>query len=410
MVFEFKFPDVGEGITEGELVKWLVKEGDEVKQDQGIAKVETDKAIVELPSPKSGKVLKLHFKGGDTIKVGEVLITIGSEGEKISKAPEAKKEKSTSVVGVLEESEEGLVGITKKKQKEITVGVLAVPAVRALARKLNVEINSIRGTGPDGRVTEDDIMNASVKKPETKSEVKVVRKYDMYGYIERIPLKGVRKAVARKMAESSKNVVHVAHIDEADVTELSKIRENEKEKASQKGIKLTFLPYIIKAIIDGLKKHPYINSTLDDEEIILKKYYNIGIAVDTTDGLIVPVIKIADSKNLYDLAKEIERLAELARERKLDLADLQGGTFTITNIGSIRGLYATPVINYPEAAILGLGRIYEKPVVAEGKVQIRKILPLSLSFDHRILDGAEAARFMDYVIKHLEDPDMLLLE
>ena len=405
MAFEFKFPDVGEGIHEGELVKWLVNEGDFIKEDQAIAKIETDKAIVEIPSPKSGKVLKLHFKEGDTIKVGETLVTIGEEGEKVSvKTPERK---TTSVVGELEESEQRLV-IPKKEKREIFTGVLATPLVRALAKELNVDINTVRGTGDGGRITEEDVRNSTGK--EIKKEVKVVRKYNIYGYVERIPLKGVRKAVAKKMVESVMSAVHVVHIDEADVTELSILREKEKIIASQKGVKLTFMPYIIKAVIDSLKQHPYLNSTLEGEEIVLKKYYNIGIAVDTEDGLIVPVIKIADSKSLYDLAKEVENLAELARERKLDLGDMQGGTFTITNIGSIRGLYATPIINYPEAAILGLGRIYEKPVAIGGKVQVRNVLPLSLSFDHRILDGAEAAKFIDLVIKHLENPDMLMVK
>lgn len=405
MAFEFKFPDVGEGIHEGELVKWLVNEGDFIKEDQAIAKIETDKAIVEIPSPKAGKILKLHFKEGDTIKVGETLVTIGEEGEKISNKNVERK--TTSVVGELEESEQKLV-IPKKEKKEISTGVLATPLVRALAKELNVDINTIRGTGDGGRITEEDVKNSTGK--EIKNEVKVVRKYDMYGYVERIPLKGIRKAVAKKMIESITNAVHVVHIDEADVTELSILREKEKSAALQKGVKLTFMPYIIKAVIDSLKQHPYLNSSLENEEIMLKKYYNIGVAVDTEDGLIVPVIKIADSKTLYDLAKEIENLAELARERKIDLGDLQGSTFTITNIGSIRGLYATPIINYPEAAILGLGRIYEKPVAIGGKVQVRKVLPLSLSFDHRILDGAEAAKFMDLVIKHLENPEMLMVK
>ena len=404
MAFEFKFPDVGEGIHEGELVKWLVNEGDFIKEDQAIAKIETDKAIVEIPSPKSGKILKLHFKEGETIKVGETLVTIGEEGERVSKTSERK---TTSVVGELEESEQRLV-IPKKEKREISTGVLATPAVRTLAKELNVGINSVRGTGDGGRITEEDVKNSTGK--EIKKEVKVVRKYNIYGYVERIPLKGVRKAVAKKMVESVMSAVHVVHIDEADVTELSILREKEKIIASQKGVKLTFMPYIIKAVIDSLKQHPYLNSTLEGEEIVLKKYYNIGIAVDTEDGLIVPVIKIADSKSLYDLAKEVENLAELARERKLDLGDMQGGTFTITNIGSIRGLYATPIINYPEAAILGLGRIYEKPVAIGGKVQLRNVLPLSLSFDHRILDGAEAAKFIDLVIKHLENPDMLMVK
>ncbi|MBS3145463.1 2-oxo acid dehydrogenase subunit E2 [Candidatus Woesearchaeota archaeon] len=412
MAFEFKFPDVGEGITEGEIVKWIVKEGDMVELDQIIAKVETDKAVVDVPSPKAGTILKINFKEGETIKVGEVLVVIGEKGEKVSKAKEkvkGKKKDAGSVVGFLEEAPEEM---PKAAKKEIT-GILATPNVRKLAKDLNVDLNKVSGSGPNGRVTKDDVEKAS------KGEVKVSKapglivqkKYDMFGHTQRVPLKGIRKTVARNMRNSLDNAAHVAHMDEADVTHLWDVRQKEKEKMKNKGIKLTFLPFLIKAVIAALKEHPYVNASIENEEIVLKQYYNIGIAVDIPDGLVVPVIKGADQKTVQQIAKEIEELAKKARERTLDLMDMKGGTFTITNVGSIGGIFSTPIINYPEAAILAPGRIYDKVAKSDkAGIIVKKVMPLSLSFDHRILDGAEAARFVNKIKEMLENPDFLLVE
>ncbi len=412
MATEFKFPDVGEGITEGELVEWLVKEGDEVKEHQAIARVETDKAIVEIPSPVAGKILKLNHKAGDTVKVGEVLAVIGEEGEKVQEKIKSEMKKSVSVVGELEEAES--VTPVKSEMKHVFIGlkeILATPAVRRLARNLSIDLSTVTGSGTSGRITEQDVRKAAeyagVKHEEKVEEFKVTKKYDMYGYIEHVPLKGVRKVTAQKMVESVKHIPHVTHMDEVDVTELARIREQKKVGAEKQGIKLTYLPFVIKAVIAGLKEFPLLNSSVDEEhgEIIVKKYYNIGIAVDIGEGLVVPVVKGADQKDVLQIAKDIQELAQKAKERKIDLQDLKGGTFTITNIGSIGGTFATPIINYPEAAILALGMIYEKPVVIESKVVIRKILPLSLAFDHRAVDGAYVARFMNSVILHLQDPE-----
>src|SRR3989338_4801445 len=368
MAFEFKFPDVGEGITEGEIVKWIVKEGDMVELDQIIAKVETDKAVVDVPSPKAGTILKINFKEGETIKVGEVLVVIGEKGEKVSKAKEkvkGKKKDAGSVVGFLEEAPEEM---PKAAKKEIT-GILATPNVRKLAKDLNVDLNKVSGSGPNGRVTKDDVEKAS------KGEVKVSKapglivqkKYDMFGHTQRVPLKGIRKTVARNMRNSLDNA--------------------------------------------ALKEHPYVNASIENEEIVLKQYYNIGIAVDIPDGLVVPVIKGADQKTVQQIAKEIEELAKKARERTLDLMDMKGGTFTITNVGSIGGIFSTPIINYPEAAILAPGRIYDKVAKSDkAGIIVKKVMPLSLSFDHRILDGAEAARFVNKIKEMLENPDFLLVE
>jgi len=436
MPLEFKFPDVGEGITEGEIVKWLVKEGDDVKQDQPIAEVETDKAIVEIPAPQAGVILKIHHKAGDTVKVGEILVTIGNAGEKASEKKEKPAEReskqlpdtsyrmSTSVVGEIPE-EEIIIKQGVSQQTERGKKIATTPAVRRLARELGVDIATMKGTGLDGRITEEDVRKASGKPSEEVKEdveeepeevketgVKVVKKYDLYGYIEHVPLKGVRKAIAKNMVKSKYTAPHVTHMDEAYVDDLFHHREKEKRKLEEQKIHLTFMPFVIKACIAALKKHPYANASLDDEheEIILKKYYNIGVAVDTPDGLMVPVIKEANTKPIIQMAKEIQELAEKAKNRKLDLADLKGGTFTITNVGSLGGVFATPIINWPEVAILATGKIQDRAVPKGGKITIRKVLPLSLSFDHRVIDGAEAAKFVNDIKKYLEDVDLLLME
>ncbi len=432
MAYEFKFPDIGEGLTEGEIVRWLVKEGDEVKEGQPLVEVETDKALAEIPSPRTGVVQKILAKEKEIVKVGQVIVVFGEKGEAVARreAPVAvaqkeapatppPKPKSVGVVGELEEApEEPAVPALKpaiERPALVSPHVLATPAVRALARELGVDIEKVKGTGTGGRVTEKDVREASEAKEKPAEPVKpptLAKKYDFYGYIEHVPLRGVRRSIAKAMVKSKYTAPHVTAMDEADVTELWKIKEKEKKAAEKRGIKLTVLPFIIKAVIAGLKEHPYLNASLDDEheEIILKKYFNIGMATDTAEGLMVPVVKKADGKSILQLAEELLQLSEKARNRKVDLADLKGGTFTITNYGAIGGMYGTPIINHPEVAILGIGRMKETPVVKDGKVEIRKILFLSLSFDHRVVDGAEAARFLNTIISHLEDPDLIFLE
>ncbi|MDI6765001.1 MAG: dihydrolipoamide acetyltransferase family protein [Thermodesulfobacteriota bacterium] len=417
MAFEFKFPDIGEGLTEGEIVRWLVKEGDEVKEGQPLVEVETDKALAEIPSPATGVVLKILAKEKEIIKVGQVIVIIGEKGEAWAAPP--PRPRSVGVVGELEEAPEEAPSVTVTAEPVKTVLVsehaLATPAVRALAKELGVDINQVKGSGPEGRVLEKDVRqfaDAKGKPPEPEKKVTKVKKYDLYGYVDRIPLRGVRRTIAKAMVKSKYTAPHVTAMDEADVTELWKIREKEKKAAEKKGIKLTILPFIIKAVIAGLSEHPYLNATLDDEneEIILKKYFNIGVATDTPEGLMVPVVKNAKDKSILQIAQELTQLVEKARNRTIDLADLKGGTFTISNYGALGGIYATPIINYPEVAILGVGKIREMPVVRNGKLVVRKILSLALSFDHRVVDGAEGARFLNTVIARLEDPDMILLE
>ena len=422
MSYEFKFPDIGEGLTEGEIVCWLVKEGDEIKEGQPLVEVETDKALAEIPSPKTGVILKLLAKEKEIIKVGQVIVVFGEKGEAVAPGPPPPKPRSVGVVGELEEAPEEPASPEVKPVPErpslVSPHALATPAVRALAKELGVDIEKVKGGGPEGRVVEKDVREAAAGKdrlPEPEKKPAKVKKYDFYGYIDHIPLRGVRRAIAKAMVKSKYTAPHVTAMDEADVTALWRIKEKEKKNAEKKGIKLTILPFIIKAVIAGLKEHPYLNASLDDEneEIILKKYFNIGVAVDTPEGLMVPVVKNADDKSILQLAEELTPLAEKARNRTIDLADMKGGTFTITNYGAVGGMYGTPIINHPEVAILGVGRMKETPVVKDvkdGKVETRKMLFLSLSFDHRVVDGAEAARFLNMIIARLEDPDLILLE
>ena len=410
---DFRFPDVGEGIAEGEIVKWVVKEGDSVKEHDVIVKIETDKAVVDIPSPETGKISKLYHKEGETIKVGEVLATIG---DSTSKPEVTKSEKSVSVVGELEEASEVMKKpeIAHHESSDKMPGIL--PSVRRVARDMGVDLDKVIGTGKDGRITEQDIKSHAsdiedAGKEDLTSNIKIQKKYDFFGHLKRIPLKGIRKAIAKNMVKSKTTAPHVTHTEDIDVTDLWNHKTKESPRLEQRGIKLTLLPFVVFAVIQCLKKHPYLNSSLDDdtEEILLKEYYNIGIAVDTGDGLLVPNIKRADAKSIIEISKEIQDLASKARDKKLDLMEMKGGTFTITNYGSIGGIFATPVINYPEVAILGLGRAVDKPVVVNGKIEIRKIMPISLSFDHRVADGAESARFVNELKIFLEDIDIMLL-
>ncbi len=414
MATDFRFPDVGEGIHEGELVKWIVKEGDVVKEHDVLCEIETDKAVVEIPAPVAGTILKIYHKEGDTVKVGEVLVTIGAKGEKVSgvpkQAPVEKQERYTaSVVGQLPEA-----GAPRAKE------IMATPAVRRIAKEIGVDLAKVRGTGLGGRITEEDIRGYSGKgtAPATVKKEVVSRSsdapsvtFDKYGPVLRIPLTGVRKAIADHMVKAGEIPAAVA-MDDIDVTELGKRREKEKTKAEAKGYKLTYLPYVIKAVISSLKKNPYLNAALNEEtgEIWVKKYFNIGIAVDTAEGLLVFVIQNADKKTIMDIAQELQTKSEQARAKELSLDDMRGSSFTITNWGSIGGTYGVPIINSPDIAILGTGRIDDKPVAMGKKTVIRKVMPVSVAFDHRVVDGAQVARFINDLKEYLQDPDLLLIE
>jgi len=428
MAYDFRLPDLGEGIAEGELIKWLVSEGDKIEEHDEIAEIETDKAVVKVPSPKGGIVLKLHAKQGETVKVGEILCTVGEAGEKpvkdvklkpkaapkeAPKAPPKRKTVPAGAVGELEVAPEEDEEKPEVKPAPVIAAkpgpvVSALPAVRKMAKDMGVDISQIKGTGPGGRIREDDVRQGSGKV--AKAHAPTIE-FERFGRVLRIPLKGTRKKIAENMTKSLSTAAHVTHMDMADVTKLAELRSKEKVVAEKKGVKLTFLPFIVKACLLALKEFPFVNASLDDEksDIVIKQYYNIGIAVDTPHGLMVPVIKHANEKTIMEVAREIWRVAELSRTREIKLKDLQGGTFTITNVGSIGGWFATPVINWPECAILALGRIQEMAVPINGKLEIRKMLPLSLAFDHRIIDGAMAAKFVTEIKNHLEDPTALFM-
>lgn len=387
MPFDFVLPDLGEGITEGEVRKWLVKEGDLVEEHQSVLEIETDKAVVEVPSPRKGRVLSIARGEGEMVKVGEVLMSIGEPSEP-AKPVEKKKPESVSVVGRLPEEEEE---------------VLATPAVRAMAKELGVDLSGVKGSGPGGSITREDITSFAEKAKKAE---------DAYGPVERVAIRGLRRSIAKNLLRVLRTYASVTGMDEADVTELWELREREKAALKKKGIHLTFVPFLIKAVQHALLEHPMLNAAVDEEreEIIVKKYHNIGIATDTPDGLMVPVIKDVDRKTIIELASELQDLTQKAKDRKIKLEDLRGNSFTISNYGSFGGTYATPIINYPDSAILGMGRIAERPWVKDGQVAIRRILSLSLTFDHRVTDGADASQFLSKVIKYLEDPALIFIE
>jgi pyruvate/2-oxoglutarate dehydrogenase complex dihydrolipoamide acyltransferase (E2) component len=408
MAVDFKFPDVGEGIHEGKIVKWLVREGDRVKNDQALVEVETDKAVVELPSPAAGKILKLFHKEGETVNVGESLVTIGAEGERAA-APTPVHEAVAKVVEAIKPPTAPAPEAPKR--------ALASPSTRALARELGVNIELVQGSGPAGRISAEDVRASSSHRVVTREGSPVAIKEERVVLAneagdQRIPLSGLRKIIADRMSYSKTHIPDAVGMDLVNVTRLVAIREREKAKAEKDGVHLTFLPFIAKAVVIGLKKYPKFNAHFDNEaqELVIKPRYNISIAVDTPDGLMAPVLKDADRKSIVQMAKEIAELADQARTRKIRLEDMQGGTFTITNIGSVGGMFSVPIINPPQVAIMGVHRIRDMPVVVDGKIRIGKVMGISLAFDHRVADGAEATLFMNEIIRHLEDPDLLLLE
>ncbi len=416
MAFVFNFPDVGEGIHEGTVVEWLVAEGDTVAEDQPLLKVETDKAVVELPSPKAGAVLKIHFVAGDLIHVGDALIVIGEAGESVADSGEgqtAQVEVSESVT-VPTVPDAGRPAAAEKTRRP-----LATPKTRALARKLNVDLSGVVGTGSGGRITDDDVERASrgdvapapAAAQPTSMEIPANVTVTADGPVERVALTHLRKVIAGAMRSSKQISAHVTHVEEAHATALMvAYRDLKPQVEAEHGVKFSVLPFFIKALVECLKDFPIFNASVDEDagELVLKKYYNIGIAVDTPQGLIVPVIKDADTKDMVQLAREVSDLAGRARERRLGLDEMRGGSCTITNIGPLGGVFATPIINQPELAILGLHKIEQKPVVRDGQIVIRDMMYLSISFDHRWIDGAQGARFMTAFSRLVSNPNLLL--
>jgi pyruvate dehydrogenase E2 component (dihydrolipoamide acetyltransferase) len=397
---EILLPDIGEGVSEGEIVKWLVKEGDYVKMFQPIVEVLTVKVKVEIPSPYNGKIVKILAKEKEVVRVGKPIALIETE----EVIPETKPKEEAKPKEELRQVEIPKEVAEEKKE------ILATPAVRRLARELGVDLSKVKGTGPGGRILEEDVRRYAEEMK--KHEVRPVEvKAERAALEERIPITGVRRMIAEKLSKTVKTAVLVTHMDECDVTELVKIREELKQEAEKRGVKLTFLPFIIKAVIKALQTYPSFNASVDEEknELVIKKYYNIGIATATDQGLIVPVIKEADKKGLFELAKEIEELTEKARKGTLKIEEVIGSTFSITNVGPIGGVFATPILNNPDVAILGIGKIKKRPWVVENRIEIRDVLTLFLSFDHRVIDGAQAAQFMNEVMKYLEKPYLLLI-
>jgi pyruvate dehydrogenase E2 component (dihydrolipoamide acetyltransferase) len=425
MALEFRFPDVGEGITEGEVVRWLVNEGDPVRADQSLVEVETDKAVVEIPAPRAGTIIRLAVGAGEKIRVGDVLVVIGDAGEPRSTphdtAVAAVASASVSVVGILSGTSVDLppppeiapaTGTHAQTQR-----LLAIPSVRKLARELGVDLHQVTPTGPRGRVRREDVLQAATPRPGAAAQPKTApippesTDRDAYGPIALHPLPALRRTIAAAMVRAANTAVPVTTTDEADVTELVNVWQRSKTAAASQGVHVTLLPFLMKAVVAALRQHPYLNATLADNEchLILKRYYHLGIATDTPDGLLVPVIKHVDQKSLLTLATELRQLTALARERRIPLTELRGGTFTISNYGAIGGIFATPMLHLPEVAILGVGKLLEKPVVYQGAVAVRTILPLALTFDHRALDGAAAQRFLNELVVYLADPARLLL-
>lgn len=406
MAFIFKLPDLGEGLSEGEVVKWRVKEGDAVRADQILIEVLTDKATVEIPSPKSGRVSKLLAKEGQVVQVGAGLVEIAVEGEAETAAP-AKPAAAGAPAAAAAAGNGKVAAPAAQAAAAPAAEVSATPGVRKLAQEKGVDLSKINGSGPGGRITADDVeKGAKGGIPAAAAAAAPASS----GPEERIPLRGIRRRTAEKMAYSNTHVAHVTHMDEADASALVALREELKAEAEKRGTKITYLAFIIRALCKSLKQFPNLNASLDDEkqEIVLKKHYDIGIAVNSEHGLFKPVIHDADKKDLWSIAAEIVSLADKARHNALEPADLAGGTFTLTNIGPIGGLFATPIVTHPEVGILAVMKLAKRPVVKNDQIVIGQVMTLCLSFDHRVLDGAEAAEFTNSLIASIENPRTLL--
>ncbi|MEB3185963.1 MAG: dihydrolipoamide acetyltransferase family protein [bacterium] len=436
-LLEFRLPDIGEGVVEGELIRWLVKPGDVVAEDQPMFEVMTDKATVEIPSPRKGTIVATHGKEGEIIKVGDVVVALEmAAGETApvihghggrTDAPPASPVVSTPVaapapapaqpvmsqpavvpVSVAAPAVEPLAPVREGR-------ALATPATRKLARDMGLDLQLVPGTGDRGRVTKDDVRHFAERKlvAATRATTTPVAVPVLNAALEeRIPLRGMRKKIAEKMVQSKFTAPHFTYMDELEASKLIGLRAELKAQAQAEGVKLTYLPFIMKAVVAALKKYPHLNASLDDAsgEIVLKRYYNLGIAVAGEQGLVVPVIKDVDRKGILQLAREVQDAAERARVGRSLPDELRGGTFTLSSIGSVGGLFATPILNHPEVGILAIMKIQERPVVRDGQIVVGHMMNLALSFDHRVVDGSVGADFTNHVIRLLEQPGRLLLE
>ncbi|PIC64388.1 branched-chain alpha-keto acid dehydrogenase subunit E2 [Sporosarcina sp. P13] len=450
MTYEFRLPDIGEGIHEGEIVKWFVKPGDTIQEDDTLLEVQNDKAVVEIPSPVSGTVEEIYVTEGTVAVVGDKLVRFDAPDHDIPDHHDDHHQEDTasekaSAEKSHEQVEKALGGTEAKKsaenQPEQTQQpktsestdehrrVIAMPSVRKYAREQDVVIAEVAGSGKNGRVLKEDVdtfkaggqQQASAEVVETTQDtqgesVSVAEKQQPVFEGEfpetREKMSPIRKAISKAMSNSKHTAAHVTLLDEVDVTALVAHRKEFKEIAAKKDIKLTYLPYVVKALVATLREFPQLNTTLDDatEELIQKHYYNIGIAADTDRGLMVPVVKNADRKSMFAISTEVNELAEKARSGKLQASEMKGGSCTITNIGSAGGQWFTPIINHPEVAILGVGRISEKPVVKNGEIIVAPMLALSLVFDHRVIDGVTGQLALNYLKELLGNPSLLLME
>ncbi|NBU20287.1 2-oxo acid dehydrogenase subunit E2 [bacterium] len=428
---QFKLPELGEGVHEGELIKWKVKPGDSVKYDQPLCEIMTDKATVEIPSAFQGKVAELHVKEGIVVHVGQLMLSFEGAGATTGQASSATQspsngvgataaapathssaaQASSSSVQNVQSGSPGGVAVSAA-ETSIDSRVLAAPSTRRLAREMGVNLKEVQGSGPHGRVMKDDVLSF---RPASGTPVGSARS-SLVAAEERVPFRGLRKKISEKMRLSKDRAAHFTYVEEADATALVQLRNQAKEIAAKQGVKLTYLPFVMKAMVAALRQYPILNSSLDEDkgELVYKHYYNIGLSVQTDDGLTAPVVKDVANKSVIEIAKDIQSLVEKARAKRLSIEDLQGGSITLTNAGSIGGLFATPVINYPEVAILGFNKIFRKPVVkvVDGKEQvvIRDWTYFSISLDHRVVDGAIGAEFMKLMIQYIENPSLLLLE
>lgn len=467
MTVDFKLPDLGEGIHEAEIIAVKVKEGDTIKEDQPILEVETDKAVVEIPSPYGGTIAKVHVAAGQLVTVGSVMVSYDLGTDKAAapaqaqaaapataaSAPAASRPAPAMVPTQLVEAGNGKHAVIERDRSR---PVPATPATRRLARELGIDLYTVAGSGPAGRVLKEDIMayaagtlESRMQAPTSHSQTALALEtpsmkdkfggsetaggggplrsgmgsteaveypdFAKYGPVERLPLKSIRRKIAMNMTQAWTHIPHVTHYDEADVTALSaaipKYEADFARRAGNPKVRPTLTVFALKAIASALEKYPEFNSSLDENtgEIVVKHYFNIGVAVATERGLIVPVIKDVDKKSFFEIAVELQEIAEKTRTGKIELERLSGGTFTLTNIGAIGGTSMSPMINFPEAAILGMARAAQKPIVKDGQIAVGTILPLALSFDHRLADGAEAAYFVRHVVERLEDPIKFLL-
>jgi pyruvate dehydrogenase E2 component (dihydrolipoamide acetyltransferase) len=423
MAFKFILPDIGEGVVEAEVQQWFVKPGDHVIEDQPLVEVMTDKATVTLPSPRRGTITKLLCEPGQLAKVHEAILEMVEDVRPESvPSPEMTAEEVAQEASARAPEAAAAASARTPERK-----ALAAPAVRAMARQLGIDINAVAGSGPGGRVVKDDLAQArngyarsadaapAAGQPEGPSPESLpapgARAPVLHGD-EVVPLRGVRRRIAERMAQSKRTAAHFTFVEQVDVTALVRVKERIASAAQEEGVKVTFLPFIVKAVVAALKKHPWLNATLDEPrgEIRLRREYHIGIASATEQGLMVPVVRNADRRSLLDIAREIDRLSTAARAGKARPEELSGSTFTITSLGPLGGLFATPIINFPEVGILGIHRIRPTPVVRDGQIVARDIMYVALSFDHRVVDGHVGAAFAYGVIRYLEDPDLLFMQ